>query len=102
MKRFVLMSALAFLTTATMARSECVLVVDRTPCDGKMEVARKPYDGVNPTKESQEKIKTADDCMKAGEKAAKIIRKGTLSKKLVTISFDGKEIGKKQDEQACK
>lgn len=81
---------------------ECVVTVDRTPCPGKEVEARKPYNGVNPTKEKQEKATTQDACIKAGEKLVKIIRKGTLTKKVATITFDGKDVGTKEDSHDCK
>lgn len=81
--------------------AECMLNIDRTPCPGKEAEAKKPYDGKNPTDEKVGKAKDEAACVAAGEKAAKIVRKGTLSKKLVKISFDGKAVGEKKDEAAC-
>lgn len=81
--------------------AECMLSIDRTACEGKQEAAMKPYAGKNPTEEKT-KAKDAEGCMKDAEKAAKIIRKGTLTKKVVTATFDGKEVGKKEDSAACK
>ena len=87
---------------SALAAGDCSLSIDRTPCEGKETDARKPYSGKNPTEEKKEKAATADECLKEGEKAAKIVRKGTLAKKVVTVSFGGKEVGKKEDTQSCK
>lgn len=102
MKHLFLLLITATVSAPSFAAGECVLSIDRTPCEGKETEARKPYSGKNPTEEKKEKAKTEADCVKEGEKAAKIVRKGTLSKKVVTISFDGKEVGTKEDSAACK
>lgn len=92
----------AFLAgSIAMAADECNLSIDRTPCPGKEEEARKPYSGKNPTDEKT-KAKDAEVCMKDAEKAAKIVRKGTLSKKIVTAKFGGKDLGKKEYSAECK
>lgn len=80
-----------------MADGECTLKIDRTPCPGKDTEVYKPYAGKNPTEEKRPKVKTADDCLKEGEKSAKIVRKGLIAKKHVTVSFGGKEAGTKED-----
>ena len=100
MKLFSLL-VLATLVTQS-AFGECMLNVDRTPCPGKEIEAKKPYDGKNPTDEKIGKAKDEAACTIAGEKAAKIVRSGTLAKKVVKISFDGKSLGEKSDEKACK
>jgi hypothetical protein len=92
---------LATLLTNTALASECSLSIDRTACPGKEAEAKKPYDGKNPTEEKMPKAKDAEACLKAGEKSAKIVRKGTLSKKVVKVTFDGKMLGEKSDEQPC-
>jgi hypothetical protein len=95
----------ALLVTAGIAQfagaAECLLSIDRTPCAGKEAEARKPYGGKNPTDEKT-KAKDGEACLKDAEKAAKIIRKGTLTKKVVAAKFDGKDLGSKEDSVACK
>jgi hypothetical protein len=93
---------IATVSAPTLAAAECVLKIDRTPCEGKEAEARKPYAGKNPTEEKRDSAKTAADCLTEGEKASKIVRKGTLAKKVVTVLFDGKEVGKKEDSASCK
>lgn len=102
MKRLLFALLTATVCAPAFAAGECMLSIDRTPCEGKETEARKPYSGKNPTEEKKEKAKTEADCLKEGEKASKIIRKGTLAKKVVTVTFDGKEVGKKEDAKACK
>ncbi len=96
---FALIAATLFV--GSLAQAECKLSIDRTACPDKKEAAYKPYGGKNPTDET---TKAADEaaCVKDAEKASKIIRKGTLSKKTVTAMFGGKEVGKKEDSAACK
>ncbi|QDK36204.1 hypothetical protein [Bdellovibrio sp. NC01] len=81
---------------------DCTITVDRKACPGKEVDALKPYNGKNPTDESK-KLDSADACEKFAEKSAKIVRKGTLSEKKVTVKFDGKDLGKTFDEKSeCK
>lgn len=70
---------------------DCEMTFDRKPCPGKEVEMLKPYDGKNPT---VTKISTADQaaCEKTAEKKSKIIRKGTLEKKEVTVKYDGKAL----------
>lgn len=95
----VLFATLCFSGLAKAA--DCQLSIDRTPCPGKEAEARKPYSGKNPTEEKT-KAKDPEACLKDAEKAAKIIRKGTLTKKSVAAKFDGKDLGTKEDSVACK
>lgn len=99
MKLFCLIAVSALLSTSVFA--DCMLSIDRTACSGKEAEARKPYDGKNPTEEKG-KATTEEACLKEGEKAAKIVRKGVLAKKTVKISFGGKALGEKTDEKECK
>ena len=101
MKLFSLLILSTILAHSAVA-GECSISVDRKACPGKESDALKPYDGKNPTEEKIAKATTAENCTKEGEKAAKIARKGTLAKKTVTISFDGKKIGEKSAESECK
>jgi hypothetical protein len=71
---------LSALLSNTVLAGDCSLTIDRTACPGKEAEAKKPYDGKNPTEEKMPKAQDAEACLKAGEKAAKIVRKGTLSK----------------------
>ncbi|MBO9668280.1 MAG: hypothetical protein J7501_15880 [Bdellovibrio sp.] len=81
---------------------ECTITVDRKACTGKEVDALKPYNGKNPTDESK-KLDTAEACEKWAEKSAKIVRKGTLTEKKVTVKFDGKDLGKSFSDKAdCK
>lgn len=82
----VLLSGL-FASQAVFA-GECVLAITRTACPGKEAEAFKPYDGKTTTEEKK-KLSSAGACIKAGEGAARIIRKGTLSGKSVEAKFDG-------------
>lgn len=100
MKLFMALVSTLVVFAATNARAACELSIDRTACPGKEEAAFKPYNGKNPTAETT-KATSAETCLKDAEKASKIIRKGTLSKKVVTASYDGKELGKPSDEKAC-
>ena len=99
--KIVSFAALALLISGSANAANCELTIDRTPCPGKEAEARKPYDGKNPTDEKT-KASDAAACLKDAERAAKIIRKGTLSKKVVVAKFSGAEIGKKDDSAACK
>jgi hypothetical protein len=89
------------LSIGTVALADCTLSIDRKACAGKEAEALKPYDGKNPT---EEKGKATDEasCLKEGEKAAKIVRKGVLAKKTVKISFGGKSLGEKSEDKECK
>lgn len=89
-------------TTTSAFAADCELSIDRKPCPGKEAAAFKPYDGKNPTIEKKPKADTLEACTKEGEAAAKIVRKGTLAEKIVTIKFDGKDIAKKSDKSECK
>lgn len=89
------------LTIGSAAMADCKLTIDRTACAGKEAEARKPYDGKNPTEETG-KATSEEACLKEGEKAAKIVRKGVLTKKVVKVSFGGKALGEKSDEKECK
>lgn len=99
MKKFVL-AALSVLALSTAAQADdgvCTIVIDRTPCKGKDAEVYKPYAGKNPTTETRPKAKTAEECLKEGEKSAKIVRRGAIIKKFVKVSLGGKEIGTKED-----
>lgn len=99
------MKTLAAIVIALAASSamagDCVLKIKRDACAGKEAAAYKPYNG---KQETEEKKTVADDaaCKAEAKKAAKIIRKGTLSKKTVTATFDGKDAGTETDSAECK
>jgi hypothetical protein len=101
MKFFSLLVLTAALSQSVLA-ADCVITINRTPCAGSEAEALKPYDGKNPTTEKIKKATTAVECTAAGEKASVIVRAGVVTKKVVKISFDGKEIGEKTGEKACK
>ena len=75
--------------------------IKRDACAGKEASAFKPYNGKS---ETEEKKTVADEaaCKAEAKKAAKIVRKGTLSKKTVSASFDGKDAGTESDSAECK
>lgn len=72
---------------------DCVLKIAREACPGPENEteAYKPYNG---KRETEEKKSVGDEaaCKKEAETAAKIIRKGILSQKKVTATFDGKAV----------
>jgi hypothetical protein len=99
-----LLSALALTLSSSVAMAgECVFKTAREACPGKETEAFKPYDG---KKETEDKKDVADDkaCIALAEKSAKIVRKGTLvSKKVHTVMFAGKDLGKTfEDKKDCK
>jgi hypothetical protein len=101
-----LIAVIAVMMTAQAAfAGECALIISREACPGKEAEALKPYDGKNPAKDTK-KVDTEAACIAWAEKSAKIQRKGTLaSKKVISIRFDGKDIGdvsKLTSESACK
>ena len=91
----------ALFALSSVAFADCMLTITRHACPGKEAEMLKPYDGKNPT---EQKDAAADEaaCKVAGEKAAKIVRKGVLAKKEVKISFGGKEVGESHFEKECK
>jgi hypothetical protein len=101
MKKLLLISLVLGLSSNAFA-GVCSLTTTRTACPGKEAEMLKPYDGKNPTTETDAKATTEDACKAAGEKAAKIQRKGVLSKKSVKISFDGKDLGEPSTDKECK
>ena len=101
MKLFSLLILSTILAHSALA-GDCSLSIDRKPCPGKDTEALKPYDNKNPTEEKMAKATTLEACTKEGEKAAKIVRKGTLINKSVKITFDGKMIGTKSVNSECK
>lgn len=95
-------AALTLLCATPAFAGECVLKIKRTACAGKEAEAYKPYMG---KVETTEKKEAADEkvCGELAEKAAKIVRKGTLTAKDVMASFDGKDLGKTfSDKVECK
>lgn len=95
----VLVSTLVLSSTAF---ADCTLSISRTACAGKEAEMLKPYDGKNPTEEKDAKATTEEACKTAGDKAAKIVRKGVISKKVVKISFNGKVLADATGEKECK
>lgn len=89
MKATFLILAAGILFSFQTFAGECEQTIDRTPCPGQEKEAREPYKGVNPT---VEKKSTGDlaACIAMAKKSCKIVRKGTLSKKVLTGKFDGK------------
>lgn len=101
MKKILIAISTLVLSTTAFA-GDCTLTITRTACAGQEAEALKPYDGKNPTEEKDAKSTTAEACKAAGEKAAKIVRKGVLSKKVVKATFDGKPAGETTSEKECK
>lgn len=95
MKKIALLVAATLFSQLAFA-GDCVITIERKACPGKEVDALKPYNGKNPTEESK-KLDSADACEKFAEKSSKIVRKGTLSGKKVTVKFDGKDLGKTFD-----
>ena len=75
--------------------------IKRDACAGKEAAAYKPYNGKT---ETEEKKTVGDEaaCKAEAKKAAKIVRKGTLTKKTVSAMFDGKDAGTESDTAECK
>lgn len=91
----------ALMVTGSFASAACEINIVREACPGKETEAFKPYGGKKATDEKG-KATTADACLAEADKASKIVRKGTLSKKIATAKFDGKEVGKKESTSDCK
>lgn len=102
MKKLIV-SAIVIAASSTALAAECKFKTAREACAGKETEAFKPYDG---KKETEDKKDVADEaaCLALAEKSAKIVRKGTLtSKKVHTVSFGGKDLGKTfEDKKDCK
>lgn len=80
----------------------CKLSILRAACSPAKEKAMlKPYDGKNPTVETLD-LPSEKECVAKAEEQAKIVRAGTLAKKTVTVSFDGKDLGNKEGTSECK
>lgn len=99
-KSFVLAAAIALFSSASFA-GECVMKIKRDACPGKESQAYKPYNGKVETEEKKT-VKDEAECKAEAEKAAKIVRKGVLTKKTVTASYDGKDAGSASDTKECK
>lgn len=91
MKKITLLLAATLFSSFAFA-GNCEITVDRKGCPGKEKEAHKPYDGKNPTTESQD-LPNEEACKKAAKDSAEIARKGTLAEKIVTAKFDGKSLG---------
>jgi len=97
-----LTAALVLFSSISAQAGDCVLKIAREACPGKETEAYKPYNG---KKETEEKKSAADEaaCKKEADKAAKIVRKGTLSAKTVSATFDGKAVaGDFKGKSECK
>lgn len=99
---FTALIGIALLGATTVWAGECVIDITRDACPGKDAEAYKPYDGKKTTQEKK-KVKDEADCETFANKSAKIVRKGTLSKKTVQAAYDGKKIDKAfSDTSECK
>ncbi len=83
------------------AGDKCMITTDRTPCPGKEEAALKPYGKVNP-KTEEAKVASKEACIAAVAEQAKIIRKGTLSKKVVNATFGSEKLAEQSSTAECK
>ncbi len=92
MKSFSLL--LTLVLSSQLFAGVCNITIDRTPCSAatKAEMLR-PYKGINP-KSDQYEFKKIEECIAKAEDDAKIKRTGLILKKVVTATFDGKDIGK--------
>lgn len=97
-----LLALVSTLVLSSTAFADCSLTITRTACPGKEAEMVKPYDGKNPTEEKDAKATTEEACKAAGDKAAKIVRKGVINKKVVKISFNGKALADGTGEKECK
>lgn len=97
-----LMIVATLLAGFTAHAGDCKISITRKACAGKETEAFKPYNG----KETTEESKAQDDvgkCEAFAEKSSKIVRKGTLTEKIVKGTFDGKELSKTYSAKAeCK
>jgi hypothetical protein len=95
-----IVASLVLVATSAFA-GECVMKIKRDACPGKEAAAFKPYNGKT---ETEEKKTVGDEaaCKAEAKKAAKIVRKGTLTKKTVAATFDGKDAGTESDSAECK
>ncbi len=102
-KKIIVLGLLALSTVFSSASiaGECVLKIKREACPGKESSALKPYGGKEETEEKNT-TGSAATCKAMAEKSAKIVRKGTLAKKTISYSFDGKDSATTSDSAECK
>ena len=96
--RGVVFLALVFSGSLVSAK-ECKITVLRTPCPGRELEALKPYEGRSETEEITD-VSGESACWSLAEKSAQIIRKGVLSFKKVSVSFDGKPAPRSYESQS--
>ncbi len=96
-----LIAAVLVVVSSSAFAGECVMKIKRDACAGKETAAYKPYNGKTETEEKKT-VADAAACTAEAKKAAKIVRKGTLTKKTVVASFDGKDVGTESDTAECK
>jgi hypothetical protein len=105
-KMLIVMVAMGLSSSAAFAADEvaCKWKTLRTECPGKEVEAFKPYNGKKETPDEDKKATDEASCLAAAEKFSKIIRKGTLTaKKVHTVSYKGKDLGKTfEDKAECK
>jgi len=103
MKKLILAVILAVILVAASGAlaGDCVMKIKRDACAGKESAAYKPYNG---KQETEEKKTVGDEaaCKAEAKKAVRIVRKGTLAKKTVVASYDGKDAGTESDSTECK
>lgn len=95
-----LAAALMMMSSSAFA-GECMIKIKRDACPGKEVTAYKPYDNKVETEEKKA-FDSEGECKKWAVEKAKIIRRGTLTKKTVTASFDGKAAGVEEFSLPCK
>ncbi len=90
------------LVSSTAFAGECTISITRTACPGKETEAFKPYNGKVTTEEKKD-VADAAACSAMADKSSKIVRKGTLGKKVVKGTFAGADLGKSfEDSKDCK
>ncbi len=90
------------LVSATAFAGDCTISITRSACAGKETEAFKPYGGKTTTEEKKDVADIAA-CSAFADKTSKIVRKGTLSKKVVKGTFAGADLGKSfEDAKDCK
>lgn len=101
MKAKLFVAAISLISSAAFA-GECAISITRTACPGKETEAFKPYNGKTTTEEKKD-VADAAACIAMADKTVKIVRKGTLGKKVIKGTFAGADLGKTfEDVKDCK
>lgn len=81
-------------TGALSLASPCEFITERKACAGLEDEAFRPYEGKNPTVDKTP-FEDPKECLRKAEQFAKIVRRGVLSQKTVTVKFKGKVLNQK-------